>query len=606
MASNFLVRLLTSLLSLLIAGVSVAQAFGRFGYEAKSATPGFVIDEKGFRINHPNADTFRFTVPQTRWEPVQTTYLSQVVNLSGGYESPLKLKQELLAPGFSLYFPQSMRFTLSTTTAPFLSWAEGTLEANTGYPTPETRWLVVSFKESQPPLLIGFPDKMAEVRLEGRSGEWSLFTTKPIESWVRIVAPCGVLPRRTNTVTELGALLAEIKANAEYFWQSAPNLVSTQVEDDGNSVQVQYKFDKPGAVIPVAPILANYVTPAVRISSDRKRIEAPTEEGPLELCTSDTLTIRFIARRIPTGRAVVLGELANPISTASYLDPQSVAELALTNLLASTPTEVRKIAEQTVEEYLAESALDEEPRTQQKLPYRPDGMDLDLVAAHALLSQTTESVRRPGAAANGLFASLGHRLDWYTWSFKDVFIDTNRRALALGAVTGALDSTPERRLLGCMMFAGLESAKGLAIWNKRRGWNFNSDLIQPYPILLAELFSTEDYRRGSGVGSLILSPIRFYGDAPVTLSKGEGEQLALNVQVKKDAAVMLTFASGFPIELVSPSEVWSINKGFGLLTLAGTPKQDSDLVLRFVPPKNANIPVVNGDLRYSEPKWKGP
>lgn len=138
-----------ALIALALPAAGWGQAFGRFGYARTLAVPGFKIDQNGFTPAYPISDHIEFGRASGIWKATQTSSTEQTVSLQEFTGNPSKVRASLLAPGFSLYFASGITFKLSATSAPYLTWTEGS--ASSGVPTPNVSWVILSFRDAQPP-----------------------------------------------------------------------------------------------------------------------------------------------------------------------------------------------------------------------------------------------------------------------------------------------------------------------------------------------------------------------------------------------------------------------------------------------------------------------
>lgn len=586
------------------AAMGVSQAFGRFGYSDSWSIPGMVLDREGFKVDYGASDKFRFTKALTKWTPVQTTSMYQLVTAATFAGSPSKLRQDLTASGFSAYFELGFDFRVTSTASPYLSWPDGaSLDGTAGVPTPATTWALVSFQDNQPPVLICFPWKKCAVKIFGKPGDWHIASEGPWEGWLRVVAPTGVSPRRTNTVAQLGALSTEVQKAQDALAQTPPELLGLTIDDDESSVTAEWTFDKPGAILPSPLITAPLGGYPLAIQSKTKRLPGQTMDGPIAVTDDTKLVVRFPARRIPTGRILALGNAPQTIGTASFLDPQGVTELALANLFASSEKGLRDLAESTFAEYLSQASYVKEPNTGQQLPYLGDGKGLDLCAAHALLMQSTISVSRASSEENSLLTSLIWRRDWLTWRIWSPDSDSARRASAIGALAAALAPEAQRRLDGAMLEAGLRAEQGARIWRKRNGLEQGGVLLEPLLATRNDIYLPEDYRRTPGLGRVLLSDLRAYGSVPVILrSEQNGLFLTLNLPEKKNEIV--TLASSFPIQAEPAGGKATVNveQGFGLTVLTVIPTQAGEVKIKLTLPSWVTLPPMPAEIRYSETK----
>jgi hypothetical protein len=595
-------RRLTSLGLLLLTAAACASPFGRFGYAEEARLPGIIVDKAGFRADHPAAETFRFESESKLWNPVSTTDIQQIVNLSGVGRAPNKLRLDLAGVGFSAHFNYGFRFHLRSTGAPFLTWHEASVAPGT--PTPEASWVVISFRDNQPPILISFPGKPCAVELVGKIGDWQVRSVGPYQGWVRILAPLGNRPFPTVNAGDLGRLAAQVKTEERLWTQPAPQLTGMKLEEDLTSVTATWTFDRPGALVPPPVFLAALGGYQVRLQSKTRRLGIVTEEGPVEVTEGPELKVRFVVRRIPAGRGLGVGEpTVEPIATASPLDVPSVVELALANLQATRDHQVTRAAESTLTEYLNLAEYQEEPLTGLLLPYQPTGEGLDLAAAHALLLQTTISTSRPSSDENALLTSLVWRRDWYTWSFLCRDSVSARRAAALAAVVGALCPEPERRLDAAMLQAGIAAQRGLEIWRRRNNLPVRQESwIEPLEDLRWEIFNLQPERPLSGFGRLLMSDLRLYGEESGTLIEREGK-LYLQWEAMNVAPVTLTLASGFPIQAQAGQNLTGLDvaQALGFVQLRATPTQAGICEIELTMPEwVAALPRWLPAPRYSE------
>ncbi|HEY0865793.1 MAG TPA: hypothetical protein VGE01_00345 [Fimbriimonas sp.] len=550
-----------------------AQPFGRFGYGDTPAIPGIVLERDGFRARHAAADKFRFNSPAKIWKVAQTSDLHQLINLNDYYGNPSKLRIDLSAPGFSMYCPQGLSLRVGSTAAPYLSWGEGS--AGAGVPTPDVPWVVVSFADAQPPFILGLPQNKTSFEVAGKPGAWVL-QAKQLQGWIRVGLPAGTTPVQANTAHALGVLSARAKEIAPLFTAFAPELKKLDVRGDSQSVTATWTFDRPGAVLPSPLFAASIGGYAPRVDTEVREIDAPTEEGPLQVSGGPRLTVRFPVKRIPTGRAVAPdAPPPTPTPTVAASDIPQVVQLGFQNLVSVRSVTARDTALGLVGEYLSKVEHVAEPNTNQRLPFAADGRGLDLAAAYALLMQSTISTVRPASTENALLTSVAWRMDWGTWRLWMEDRAAARRAAGLAALAGALCSEPERRLFAAMLEAGLAAERGLQTWNRRRGLIAEeAPLPEPMPSMRSALFTANEVKDDEGRFALgLLSPLRVYGWTPLNAATGDtAYRLSWPAgEVKPD---VLTLAAGFPITLEPFGNIAasSVASSFGFTELRYTPK----------------------------------
>ena len=531
------------------------QAFGRFGYEQAVNVPGFKIDKTGFIANDPLADGIRFASPSKEWKPSSTSETEQIVSLSEASGAPTKAMFNLLGLGFSLYFNAGIDLKVGSLGAPYLSWEQGTVQSDVA--TPETRWLVISFQDRQPPIAIGFPGGPTSLMVSGKAGAWSIKTPGKFKGWVRFALPKGLDAQLANTAGSLGRLAKAAAANAKLWTTMPPRLLKTNIASDLHSVTATWQFDRGGAVVPPVAELANLGGYLLQIQSPTVRLPGWTEVGPSDVVKGSSLTIRLPVRRIPTGRRLAVGALTfEALGTVSSQDIPSVAQLALESLVAERDSQTRKAAEETISEYISQANYAIEPWTQQQLPFDRSGKGIDLAAAHAFLMQATTLTSKATSESNSLLTSVCWRQDWLTWRVWTEDESLAQRTGALASLAGALCPEPERRLAAAMFQAGLSGYRGLNIWKRRQG------SIDKVPKLIEPLYGVRKglfglvgpETEGEQFALTLLSPLRIFSDGAVTLLK-QGPAYVVQCEAIEAKEYVIMLASAYPLEVAKQTNI---------------------------------------------------
>lgn len=593
----------SALLGLALVASLAAQGFGRFGYEESVQVPNFCVDREGFRVDFPRADKIRFENPSQVWSVVQTSEYGQTVVLSGIGRSPGKWRSNLFGAGIEFHFAFGMGLTVGSTAAPFLTWTEGSVGPNV--PTPPSRWILMSFRDDQPPVLFAFQGEPQALRLTGRPGQWVLRSEKAFAGWVRVSAPIGPVGFPTNTASALGRLVQTVRPATENLSQPKPNLVSVDIREDLQSVTATWRFDRAGAVVPPAAVLAPMGGYPMRVTTPVRRLPGFDADGPTTVSQTPTITMVFPTRRIPTGRFVAVGPAPDNLpASAATTDIPSLVELALANYVGSRDRVIREAAEKTVAEYLSEAEYEVEPRTGQRLPYRKDGTGIDLAAAQALLMQSTISTQRATSDPNALLTSVILRRDWATWRLWVADSDVGRRAGALAALAAAVCPEPERRLDGAMLQAGLAAERGLIAWRARNNLDpQRRPLLEVMEPLRRAIFSMEggDTSGREFLQSLV-SDLRVYGDWAVTLESTDVGSV-FTWQAPDDRRTVIILASAFPLEFSAKENVaaLSVADALGFTVIRANAEKAGPARLLFQPPAWAPpLPKKAALPRYSE------
>lgn len=597
-------RFINVVTAFLLAATAFPQAFGRFGYSSNVSVSGFAVNAEGFTVNNPRAETFRFESPSKLWRPLLTSDMSQTVLMSGVGRSPLKFRTDLTAMGFSLYFQYGFGLKLTSITKPFVSWTEGS--AGPDIPTPPVKWILVSFREDQPPVLLSFYGKNIAVRLEGRSGSWFLRSEQPFEGWVRVVAPFGGIGKPASSAASLGELVESVRKNESFLTGPIPKLIRTTYDESLSSVTVAWQFDQPGAVVPYPAILAPLAGYMVTIQSKTTRTTAVDETGPVTVTAEPVLRMTFPVRRIPTGRGLSVGKLTEElIATASPIDIPSIYELALANLLGQREKVIRQGASDCLNGYMANAKYEIEPFTNQRLPYSADGTGVDLLAAHALLMQSTITPVQATSEPNSLLTSVLFRRDWGSWMIWTPNPEISRRATALSAIAAAVCPEPERRLEGAMLQAGLVGQTGLQIWKKRQGLDGGEapKFLETALGLRNSLFSGSAREpREDGFLKMLQSEVRVYGDIGLVTELKNGELVA-SWDSPDGQPTTVVFASAYPLEINdgTNTSITRSNEALGFTVVRCTPVKPGRCELIIVPPSWAKpLPGTVNAPRYSE------
>jgi hypothetical protein len=593
-----LVRPLTSALALAAACTCFSQSFGRFGYSPLPDVPGFRFTAEGFRSSSPGATTLRFFADLGGFRP---TEVSDRAALYVGPEvvgQPSKVRVNLRAPGFSLYFPFGVTLKCDALQSPFLSWQDASVGPDV--PTPKTPWVLVTFQDRQPPVLLVFESGPVEVHTTGKSADWTIATRERYAGWVRVLLPLGHHARSGTDASSLGEIVAECVKSMDVWTGQVPSLVDFEVRSDEASLTAVWTFDRPGALVPPAALMARAGGYPLEVLSGVRQTGADLWEGPTAFTAEAKLAIKFPLRRVPLGRSLAVGAVpTNLIATASPFDVPSLGELALTGLVSGRDHLVLGALDTVTEMFSLQAALTVEPFLQRKLPYAPDGTGVDLAAAHALVQQARLSAAGIAGGENPLLAQVAWRRDWHSWLVWADDQKVARRASALLAVAGALSSDAGRRLDAGLLQAGLAAERALAIYRDRRGFaNDRKELIEPMFNVRAGLFGTLP---NAFVDSL-MSEVRIVSEQAVSASVvADGIEVTFPVDTDKPGT--LVFEIGRPVAASAGANMKSIvaKQALGRLIVDYVPSGPGDCSVVLRSPGWANpLPVLVAPPRYVE------
>lgn len=599
-------RLLTSLalLALVIVG-AFAQAFGRFGYGGPLSVPGLVVDQSGIVAKAPAATRFQFLRPSELWQTSSTSDTDATVDLTNREKCPTKVSCSLYNPGVRLYFNSGFAFKLDSAKSPYLSWAEGSV--GDGVPTPNLKWVIVSFQDDQPPVLLIFEASPGtSLSIQGKSGDWVIAPDKPYVGWVHVCLPIGTKPFKTDSASTLGVLTQRFTKEQD-FWLAPPaHLIERKIEADALSVTCTWKFDRSGVVIPAPATFAKLGGYPLGLPSRSRAIAAVDENGPLLVTAQQELIMRFPVRRVPTGRFLAEGKaLSNPPASVSPIDIPSVMDLGMETLTGTCDESTRKLAEDTLTGYLDQANYFAEPTTGQQLPFDVTGHGIDLAAAHAFLMQALTTTRQATSEANSLLTSVLWRTDWLTWNVWVPDQAVGRRASALAALAGALCPEPERRLQAGMLQAGLASERGLNIYRRRTGQiSSEPQMLEPMEGLRQVLFALDSKITGTEClfGRAMLSELRVFGSTSVYLDRKD-TALSLIWDPSSDTTSAFTLASAYPLTLEKEANLagFTVKDALGFTRIQYKTASNGVCRAHFSLPAFAKPPPVAVDVPlYSE------
>ncbi len=593
-------RLLTSL-SFVFWWISLCfgQAFGRFGYSEAPSIPGIILSRDSIRAKSPSADKLSFAQPLKTWRPVLTDEFQQVVETDSEGPTPAKLKLNLLGSGVGLYCPTEFELKVTSLSSPVLTWTEGSVMD--GVPTPDLKWCLLSFQDRQPAWLMATQDG-SEVswKVEGKAGAW-VIKSKGLKGWLRMGLPLGNTTRATVSAAALGKIVKDIQPVLPHFQRPTPTLKILKVVGDLQSVTAIWTFDLPQAIVPIAAKFAEAGGYPIGVDSPSIATSMTTEEGPMDFLKGNELRIRFPIRRVPAGRAVVVGGTAVALGTVSPFDVPSLVELAFENLVSYRDIQTLRTAEDCLTEFLGQATFKEEPWTKQQLPYSQAGSDLDLIAAQGLLCEVMSSVRKGNPDSNALLTSLQWRTDWHTWQLGSIDANVNRRAAAIAAMAGAFSTSPEKRLAAAMLQAGLSAQRGLQIWRERQGQTQSQiPLIETMLEMRQPIFSLRIAQStASSWLQMLQSPVRIYGDASASIdATGVLEWTCIE---PKPNSFWLGSETSVKLEKLDNLAKFITASAFGLTEVRYTAEVSGLAKAKFGLPKWAKkIPLAKPIERFSE------
>ena len=365
--------------------------------------------------------------------------------------------------------------------------------------------------------------------MTGKAGAWAIKSQDPFKGWVRFALPAGDEGSAATTAATLGKLAKDAAANAALWTSMPPKLLKTNIIEDLHSVTATWQFDLPGAVVPVAAVMANLGHYLLEVKTPTRRLPGWTADGPTDIVDETSLSIRFPVKRVPTGRSLTVGsQLANPLGGVSPQDIPSAKRLGTgvsgrRKRLANTQSS-RRHAFRICDPGKLQSGTSGRSSSC-RLTRQARG--IDLAATNAFLMQAVTSTARATSESNSLLTSVAWRQDWNTWRVWTQDPTVAQRTGAMAALAGALCPEPERRLAAAMFQAGLSGYRGLNVWRLRHS------LIKSLPKLIEPLYGVRKglfgldgpLEPGEQFALSLLSPLRVFSDGSVVLVKQVSSRL---------------------------------------------------------------------------------
>jgi hypothetical protein len=97
------------------------------------------------------------------------------------------------------------------------------------------------------------------------------------------------------------------------------------------------------------------------------------------------------------------------------------------------------------------------------------GDGYELTTAHAFLTQALDIANGTPDLQNPLLTEMQARVDSYTWRPWGLDENSWRRSACISAISFAMRTKPEERVLGAMLQASLSAERGLDLWHHWRG-----------------------------------------------------------------------------------------------------------------------------------------
>ena len=172
-----------------------------------------------------------------------------------------------------------------------------------GVPTPETRWVLVSFDNLQPPLLLAVPEGKKTTFQLIDSPQGLRLQLGEIKGWIQIAYPTGSTSIATATVGDLGKLVKKVSPMLPFLMGPEPHLVSAESHATDEGIVVTWNFTSP-PLVPAPLKLAPLGGYAVQLLTKASDTGLTNEDGPIIRSDESAIKVFFPCRKFPAGRAI--------------------------------------------------------------------------------------------------------------------------------------------------------------------------------------------------------------------------------------------------------------------------------------------------------------
>ncbi|MES1147346.1 MAG: hypothetical protein ABUL49_01205 [bacterium] len=297
-------------------------SMGRFDRSAWPQPAGFQLDSSGFRVRGAPGDLFGFFKPLPNPVLVRAALDQARVGLPLQTDLPAGIEVNLAAPGFTLNCPHDIGFKFTCQDSPRLTTQEVTVDAPN--PTPPTNWALVSFVETQVPVLLVF-EKPVSLVLNGASGDWRLTTGESYSGDVYVRQPIGTQKLKSQ-VADLGAAVSVIEAQKTAWLAPPAHLKNMSYDKADGGVKVTWNYDRPFALVPQFITLLDPES-GVDAGYDNMLTGADIDEGSQIFTQGSSLTIFFPERPMLNSEPLLVTDTLTEVSPHRPLPSQSLPDV---------------------------------------------------------------------------------------------------------------------------------------------------------------------------------------------------------------------------------------------------------------------------------------
>lgn len=421
-------RLVGSVALLAVASVCLAEP-GPWNRVA-----GFELTSAGFRVTATLSDQFAFPNSISKAKLDSKRAGDEMWSFPDAKPlMPDLVRLHQFGEGFDLHFAEGFALKIGSMSAPYVSWADGSVGDNVL--SPEADYHMLSFKDNQPAVLLTYPGAKTTAKVTGKPGQWVIRSGSKFKGWMRVVAPFGRRGWPAYDAATLGAQVDALKIEIGRWIRHAPRLVSTEAEQTAAGLQVTWKFDQPDPIL--MPTLDISQKPGAKrrvillTKAIRTRIDLPMR------VVGNTLRATFPEVKHFPGRAMCNSPVEKTRTNA--LDTDDVLKLALANLLSSRSVDTRQDGFRVLN------------LSAQRMPssgpvLKPGSDDSAWTAANCLLAQVVAPQAR-GEWAGALVTAV----DPFQHAYLTAEGKLDSRAMAIASLALVCSPDPLRQAYGALL-----------------------------------------------------------------------------------------------------------------------------------------------------------
>lgn len=551
--------------------------------------PGITLTQTGFRSTWPGSDEIKFARPIS-FRRQKSPPFERVFTCGSYAGTPQTVRVSDFGAGFEMYCPLGIDYRLSTLQAPTLTVAGSSYGPDT--PTPRTTWVLMTFADRQPPVLLTFSNPCEGLMVSGRAGEWRLKGQRLYKGWVKVVLPLGLTAASGNDVTTLGELAKRVQEQLPWLSHLAPTLVSKAEQAGQGTVSVTWRFDGPGAVVNPTLVFARAGGYGLEFLTPVHDSGSATEDGPLVYVNGQTLKVSLPVGQVPQGRAVTLGQHADRKWNITM--PPTIAQcydLALECLLGGRSAGTATLATHISAELSLRPGTD-----------AATGTPIDEAAAYALVD--VAALGEPRTEASRYLMAVTRRQSERTFMVEDPDPVRARRASALGCVALLLERDVSSVTRAALMQAGLSAAIAKASFQRKRGLPVTEvPAVEPlWPVRRAFFWPSAENVKRSPVAGMLMSPLRILGPEPVEIAATDSEAtVSWTGSLSGPSTLSLICARTFGVRQGMGQAPGSVSHTGDTLQLRGLTDKTHKSAVRIVAPSLiAALPLFTVPEPYSE------